>query len=123
MADKSSKTFLLLLGHFRLTGVIYQAIIDMRLNDYLQWPEELVISELKAGKFMAYLFFYKQYHEDLLLFTYTHLPDLEAADLIVDEVFTDLWVESRHQEIPHPLYRFLILKVDAILEKRGEKEL
>jgi hypothetical protein len=85
--------------------------------DYVDWPEELVVSELRAGKITALIYFYETYREDLLIFTYTRLYDREAADTTVEEVFVDLWMKYRYQEITLPIYGFLILQVEAMISR------
>lgn len=80
----------------------------MHMKDYELKEEKVLLRALEQRNIRAFMQFYKNYGEDLLIFTYTHLRDPRLAAKTVDEFFESLWLDANFEAINPPIYTFLI---------------
>ena len=62
---------------------------------------------------------YRDYSEDLLIFTYGRLGNHKAAINMVEEFFEDLWLTTKFAEIDPPIYKYLIGQIRNICDQRS----
>ena len=73
--------------------------------------EDLLLEELKNKEIRAFLEFYKEYSEDLLIVAFTLLGDAPQSIQKVDELFTQLWKNNKFGTITPPIHRYLFNEI------------
>lgn len=88
----------------------------MKKEDYE--AEMALLHELENGSIQAFLRFYKNYSEDLLIVAFCILNDSARSIYIVDLIFENLWREARFVHITIPIHKFLYNQLVKDFEKQ-----
>ena len=93
--------------------------IFMYMNDNELRQEEALLCALEQRNMKAFMYLYKCYGEDLLIFAYSQLQDARLAIQTVDEFFERLWSDAIFTEINPPIYKFLLEQMRQICEHKS----
>lgn len=88
----------------------------MELDTHEFNEESTLLSELQKRNIRAFMRLYRNYSEELLIFTYGQLLDRQLAVKTVDEFFEDLWEAAKFKEITPPIYKYLITQLRGICD-------
>ncbi|HTI94633.1 MAG TPA: hypothetical protein VL727_28775 [Puia sp.] len=91
----------------------------MEINDEELNQERTLLNDLEQRNIRAFMRLYRNYSEDLLIFTYSHLHDRRVAIKMVEEFFEDLWSMAKFTEINPPIYRYLVEQMRFIIEQKS----
>lgn len=80
--------------------------------DASQFEEETdLLKALQQKDIKAFKRFYKEYRDDLIIFTFCQVHDVELAYKAVDQLFERLWQEGDFQRVHPPIYKFLLVEM------------
>lgn len=87
-------------------------------------PSESILDLLKKDESGAFRFLFDRYYDNLLLYCYHILDDLETAEDIVQDCFVNLWNSKRLHSFSGDLDRFIfkMVKNQAFLFLREYKK-
>ena len=83
------------------------------------FEEQALLRALEKREIKAFVQFYKDYGEDILIFAYSVLQDARLASRIVDQFFEKLWAEANFETIEPPIHKYLMSEVLKICSERS----
>jgi DNA-directed RNA polymerase specialized sigma24 family protein len=81
----------------------------MDTHEYDEEKDLLMALEKKEVK--AFMRFYNEYRDDLIIFAFCLLQDAQRSNQIVDQLFERLWFEANFKRITPPIHKFLQVEI------------
>ncbi|HEX9511132.1 MAG TPA: hypothetical protein VF939_11670 [Puia sp.] len=85
------------------------------------FTEKALLMALEKREIRALIRLYKDYGEDLLIFTYTQVQDPQLAVQVVEKLFDILWAEANFEEISPPIHKCLVGELRKLCEQHLPK--
>jgi len=89
------------------------------MNSKEEYEEKALLRALEKRDIKAFIKFYKDYGEDILIFAYSMLQDARLASQVVDRLFEKLWTDANFETIQPPIYKYLKCEVLKICSERS----
>jgi hypothetical protein len=93
-------------------------IIPMHTRDWNN--EETLLTALQNREMRAFMYMYKEFSEDMLIFAYGILENSRQSIQIVDDFFEYLWEKGNFSEIRPPIYKCLMEELRKYCEQKAQ---
>jgi len=81
------------------------------MDEYELNEEQNLLKALARKDVKAFAKLYNDYKDDLVIFAFCRVQDIQTATLIVDKVFERLWFEAKFHQVTPPIYQYLLAEV------------
>lgn len=92
------------------------------MRQYIKFPDSSLLTLLREGDMVAFEELYERYWSKLYSAAYRRLSNREAAEEIVQDIFTSLWLKRAVLEINSSLENYLYTSVKYMVFAAFQKE-
>lgn len=79
--------------------------------------EKALLESLERREIKALIRLYKDYGDDLLIHSHTHVQDPQLAVEVVETLLDNLWESANFEEIAPPIHKFLEKELRKLCER------